>query len=57
MRNKFLGTGESGYHPLRKLRTIFRGLRFAVIHDLSVAWKLVVSVVILAAAAACSRAA
>jgi diacylglycerol kinase len=50
MRNKFLGTGEPGYHPLRKLRTIYRGLRFAVIHDLSVAWKLVVSLLILAAA-------
>lgn len=50
MRNKFLGTGEPGYHPLRKLRTIYRGLRFAVVHDLSVAWKLVVSVLILAAA-------
>lgn len=50
MRNKFLGTGEPGYHPLRKLRTIFRGLRYAVILDLSVAWKLIVSVLILSAA-------
>ena len=31
MRTKFLGTGEAGYHPLRKLRTVFSGLRFAVL--------------------------
>ncbi len=48
MRHKFLGTGEPGYHPLRKLRTIFSGLRYAVIYDFSVAWKLVVSLAILA---------
>ena len=50
MRNKFLGTGEPGYHPIRKFRTIVRGLRYAVISDFSVAWKLVVSVVVLMAA-------
>ncbi|MCU0842469.1 MAG: diacylglycerol kinase [Thiobacillaceae bacterium] len=50
MRNKFLGTGEPGYHPLRKLRTIHQGLRYAVIHDFSVAWKLVFSLVVLGAA-------
>ena len=50
MRNKFLGTGEPGYHPLRKLRTIYSGLRYAVIYDFSVAWKLGVSLLILAAA-------
>ena len=50
MRNKFLGTGEAGYHPLRKLRTIYSGLRYAVIYDLSVAWKLIFSLLILAAA-------
>jgi len=33
VRNKFLGTGEPGYHPLRKLRTIFAGLRYAVVYD------------------------
>jgi hypothetical protein len=27
MRNTFLGTGEPGYRPLRKLRTVFSGLR------------------------------
>jgi len=50
MRNKFLGTGEAGYHPLRKLRTIFSGLRYAVIYDFSVAWKLVFSLLVLVAA-------
>ncbi len=50
MRNKFLGTGEPGYHPLRKLRTVFSGLRYAVIYDFSVAWKLTLSVPVLLAA-------
>lgn len=50
MRNKFLGTGEPGYHPWRKLRTIVAGLRYAVVYDLSVAWKLLVSLGVLAAA-------
>ena len=50
MRNKFLGTGDPGYHPLRKLRIIFSGLRYAVIYDLSVTYKLVLSLVVLVAA-------
>ncbi len=50
MRNKFLGTGEPGYHPIRKLRTIWSGLRFAALYDFSVAYKLAVSTVLLAAA-------
>jgi diacylglycerol kinase (ATP) len=50
MRNKFLGTGEPGYHPGRKLRTILAGLSYAVVYDFSVAWKLVVSLAVLAAA-------
>jgi diacylglycerol kinase len=48
MRNKFLGTGDAGYHPLRKLRTMLSGLRYAVAYDLSVAYKLVLSVIVLA---------
>jgi len=47
MRNKFLGTGEIGYHPIRKLRTIYCGLRYAVIYDFSVAWKLAFSLPVL----------
>lgn len=50
MRHKFLGTGDPGYHPLRKLRTVFCGLRYAVIYDFSVAYKLVLSALVLAAA-------
>ena len=50
MRNKFLGTGEAGYHPWRKVRTIFAGLRYSVIYDFSVAWKLVASLAVLGAA-------
>lgn len=50
MRHKFLGTGEPGYHPLRKFRTILSGLRYAVVYDFSVAWKLVFSLVVLVAA-------
>ena len=44
MRNKFLGTGSSGFHPWRKLRTVLSGLRFAIVADWSVAWKVLVSV-------------
>ena len=40
MRNKFLGTGESGYRPLRKIATVFSGLRYAVLYDFSVTYKL-----------------
>ena len=50
MRNKFLGTGEPGYHPIRKLRVIWSGLRFAALYDFSVAYKLVVSALLLIAA-------
>lgn len=50
MRHKFLGIGEQGYHPLRKLRTVFSGLRYAVIYDWSVTYKLVLSALILIAA-------
>lgn len=47
MRNKFLGTGESGYHPLRKLAVIVAGLRYAVLYDFSVMYKVVLSVAML----------
>lgn len=47
MRHKFLGIGEPGYHPLRKLRTVFSGLRYAVLYDWSVTYKLVLSGVVL----------
>jgi diacylglycerol kinase len=47
VRHKFLGTGEAGYHPLRKIRTVISGLRYAVLYDLSVTYKLILSVVVL----------
>jgi diacylglycerol kinase (ATP) len=47
MRHKFLGTGEAGYHPLRKIYTVFSGLRYAVLYDWSVTYKLILSVVVL----------
>lgn len=50
MRNKFLGTGDPGYHPLRKLHTVYSGLHYAVRYDFSVTWKLVASVPVLIAA-------
>lgn len=50
MRHKFLGIGEPGYHPLRKIATVVSGLRYAVLYDWSVAYKLVLSLVVLAGA-------
>jgi diacylglycerol kinase len=50
MRNKFLGTGDTGYHPLRKIKVVLAGLRFAVRYDFSVAYKMVLSSVIIALA-------
>lgn len=47
MRNKFLDTGESGYRPLRKVAVIVAGLRYAVLHDFSVMYKVVLSVAML----------
>ncbi len=50
MRNKFLDVGEPGYHPLKKLAVIAAGLRYAVLHDFSVLYKLVLSALVLALA-------
>lgn len=50
MRNKFLGTGEPGFRPLRKISVVISGLRFAVLYDFSVAYKLVLSILLLGAA-------
>ncbi|HCC81305.1 MAG TPA: diacylglycerol kinase, partial [Methylophaga sp.] len=46
MKNKFLESGEAGYHPLKKFRTIIKGLRYAVLSDFSVLYKVVVSVIV-----------
>ena len=50
MRHKFLGIGEPGWHPLRKLLTMASGLRYAIVYDASVAYKLALSVPVLIAA-------
>ena len=49
MHNTFLGTGEKGYHPLRKIGVCLSGLRYAVRYDFSVTYKLVLSLLVLAA--------
>jgi diacylglycerol kinase (ATP) len=46
MKNKFLDTGEHGYHPLRKFKVILSGLRYAVIYDFSVMYKVIISILI-----------
>ena len=48
MRNKFLGTGESGFHPIRKILIVLSGLKYAVRYDFSVTYKLLLSAVVLA---------
>jgi diacylglycerol kinase (ATP) len=49
MKNKFLGTGEQGYSPLRKMQTVISGLRYAVLTDFSVGYKLILSLIVLIA--------
>ena len=47
MRNKFLDTGDTGYHPVRKIKVIISGLKYAIRYDLSVTYKLILSTVVL----------
>jgi diacylglycerol kinase len=47
MRNKFLGTGEPGFHPLRKIRIMLAGLGFVMRYEFTVAYKIILSVLIL----------
>jgi len=47
MRHKFLDTGEEGYNPIRKMRVWLSGLRYAIFYDFSVAYKIVLSVIVL----------
>ena len=46
MRNKFLGQGEHGYHPIRKIQICLSGLRYAIRYDFSVAYKVYLSLFI-----------
>ena len=55
MRNKFTGTGDAGYHPVRKVKVVWAGLAFAVRHDFSVAYKVALSLVLVVASAALQR--
>ena len=43
MRNKFLGQGEYGYHPIRKIKICLSGMRYAIRYDFSVAYKIYLS--------------
>jgi len=45
MKNKFLGTGDPGYHPLRKFLVISNGLRYTLLNDFSVTYKVLLSLV------------
>ncbi len=47
MHNKFLNTGDHGYHPVRKIKVCLSGLRYAIRYDFSVTYKLVLSSIIL----------
>jgi len=47
MHNKFLGTGEHGYNPWRKIKICLAGMRYAIRYDFSVSYKFFLSVIIL----------
>jgi diacylglycerol kinase len=47
VRNKFLGQGEPGYHPIRKVQVCLSGLRYAIRYDFSVAYKVYLSLLML----------
>ncbi len=47
MKNKLLDTGLEGYRPLRKIVVAARGVYYAVILDFSVAYKVVISTILL----------
>jgi len=55
MRNKFTDETSPGYHPVRKVRVVVAGLSFAVRHDFSVAYKVVLSLVLVVGSAALQR--
>jgi diacylglycerol kinase (ATP) len=47
MRNKFLGTGHQSLNPMRKLRVVFSGLRYAILNESSVAIEIILSFLVL----------
>lgn len=48
MKNKFLDTGLPGFQPAKKIAIACKGIYLAVLTDFSVAYKLVLSTVLLA---------
>jgi len=48
MRNKFLNTGAHGFNPTRKISVALKGIYLAVIMDFSVAYKIVLSAILMA---------
>jgi diacylglycerol kinase len=48
MRNKFLNTGAHGFNPTRKISVALKGIYLAVILDFSVAYKIVLSAILMA---------
>ncbi len=42
-----IGTGQAGFHPIRKVRTCASGFRYAALLDISVIYKLVLSLIVL----------
>ena len=47
MKNKILQTGESGYRPIRKITVALRGVYYAIIMDFSVAYKIILSLLLM----------
>jgi diacylglycerol kinase (ATP) len=47
MQNKFLATSQKSFHPMRKLRIVFSGLRYAILNESSVVIELILSAVVL----------
>lgn len=47
MKNKHLETGTQGFRPFRKIIVALRGIYLAVLSDYSVAYKLVLSVILM----------
>jgi len=47
MRNKFLGTGQQNFNPIRKLRIVFSGLRYAILNEASVVIEIILSALVL----------
>ncbi|UUA74977.1 MULTISPECIES: diacylglycerol kinase [unclassified Cellvibrio] len=48
MKNKALNTGVVGFHPIRKISVAMRGIYYAIILDAAVAYKVVLSTILLA---------